>query len=186
MQNHNERIYYILTQFWTALKNKDWEKVEGIIVLNPEIMAYGLEKAYEHLPDEYKFTIPTECYTHHGDSIPTVRKYVRAAAKYMPAHKRMPAEVLSMPEIQMYRAGEENISKARYRISWTTNFEIAKWFGERAVAFGLPPRHLYAAKIKPEKIIWYTDDRNEKEVMQYNSVTDIFEIGVDGLPLLSR
>ena len=186
MQNHNERIYYILTQFWTALKNKDWEKVEGLISLNPEIMAYGLEKAYEHLPDEYKFTIPTKCYLHNGDSMPTVRKYVRTAARFMPEQKRVPSEFLSKSEIQIYRAGEENISKARYRISWTTDFEIAKWFGERAVALGLPLRHLYAAKIKPEKIIWYTDDRNEKEVMQYNSITDIVEIGIDGLPLPAR
>jgi len=185
MQNFDERIDYILNKFWTAMNNKDWETVEGLIILNPELMSYGLKHAYAHLPDEYKFSLPTECYVHHGDSMPTVRKYVRAAKKLLPAHKRMPAEFLSMPEIQIYRAGEESIDKARYRISWTTDFEIAKWFGERADAFGLPPRRLYAAKIKPEKIIWYTDARNEKEVMQYNSITDLVEIDVDGQPLPS-
>lgn len=184
MQNFDERLEYILVQFLSALKSEDWKMVESLIVLNPEIMAYGLETAYALLPDEYKFTIPLQCYTHHGDSIPTVRKYVRCAAKYMPAHKRMPSEFLTVPEIQIYRAGEEDIKKARYRISWTIDFEVAKWFAERAVALGRPPRHLYSAKIKPEKIIWYTDDRDEKEVMQYNSITDIVEIDVDGLPIL--
>lgn len=146
-------------------------------------MALGLECAYAHLPDEYKFSIPTECYIHHGDSMPTVRKYVRAARKFMPDAKRMPETFLSMQEIQVYRAGEEEIGKARYQISWTTDFSVAKWFGERAIAHGFPPRHLYAAKIKLEKIICYTDDRNEKEVMQYNSVTDVAEIDANGLPL---
>lgn len=183
MKKFDERTEYILTQLGLAIESKDWETVSSLITLNPETMALALECTYNHLPDEYKFSIPTECYTHHGDSMPTVRKYVRVARKFMPDAKRIPTEFLSMQEIQVYRAGEEEIGKARYQISWTTDFAVAKWFGERAIAHGFPPRHLYAAKIKPEKIICYTDDRNEKEVMQYNSVTDVVEIGVNGLPL---
>lgn len=36
--------------------------------------------------------------------------------------------------------------------------------------------HIYKGIIKPEKIIWYTDGRQEKEVMQYNSVRNIVEL----------
>ena len=36
--------------------------------------------------------------------------------------------------------------------------------------------NLHLGVIKPEKIIWYTDDRQEKEVMQYNSVKNVVEL----------
>ena len=112
MKKFDERTEYILTQLGLAIESKDWETVSSLITLNPETMALALECTYNHLPDEYKFSIPTECYTHHGDSMPTVRKYVRVARKFMPDAKRIPTEFLSMQEIQVYRAGEEEIGKA--------------------------------------------------------------------------
>ena len=179
----NEKLNYILTEFWKSIRNENWERADDLITLNPEFMALGLECAYKHLPDEYKFCIPVECYTHNGDSMPTVRKYVRCARKYAPIEKRIPDDMAALSEITVYRAGEESAERARYAISWTTDFEVAKWFYERATALGFPARHLYQAKIKPEKIIWFTDDRSEKEVMQYNAVKEIFEIDYDGKPI---
>ena len=178
----NEKLNYILTEFWKAIRSENWERVDNLITLNPEFMALGLECAYKHLPDEYKFSIPVECYTHNGDSMPTVRKYVRRARKYAPLEKRIPTELAAQSEITVYRAGEENIDRAQYAISWTTDFGVAKWFYDRANAFGFPERHLYRAKIKPEKVIWFTDDRSEKEIMQYNAVKEVSEIDYDGNP----
>ena len=77
-------------------------------------------------------------------------------------------------EITVYRAGEEPIEKAKYRISWTTDINTALFFLndyiERHAA------HLYTGKIKPGKIIAYTNDRDESEVLQYGSVYDIQEL----------
>ena len=179
----NEKMTYILTEFWKAIRSENWERVNNLITLNPEFMALGLECAYKHLPDEYKFSIPVECYTHNGDSIPTVRKYVRCARKYVPIEKRIPLEMIDQPEITVYRAGEEGIDRTKRAISWTTDLEVAKWFHDRALADGLPKQQLYQAKIKPDKIICFTDDRNEKEVMQYNCVKDIFEVDYNGDPV---
>ena len=139
-------------------------------------MAVGLEAVYRILPDEYKFSIPTEFHTHNGDHIPTVRKYVRQARKHAPIEKRIPAEMIALPEIEVYRAGKESLDKVAYRISWTTSTDVARWSYARAVARLQPQRHIYKGIIKPEKIIWYTDDRQEKEVMQYNSVKNIVEL----------
>ena len=163
--------------------------MESLLTLSPDIMAEGLEYAYPYLPDEYKFSIPTDCYTQNGDHMPIVRKYVRQARKYAPIEKRIPEEMISMKEITIYRAGTEPMDKARYRISWTTSIEKAQWFiswttsiekaqwfYDRALHFGSPVCHLYRGVIRPEQIIWYTDDRNEKEVMQYGSVRNIEEI----------
>ena len=108
--------------------------------------------------------------------MPIVRKYVRQARKYAPIEERIPAEMIGLPEIEVYRAGAEPLDKAAYRISWTTSLDVAKWFHDRAVARLQAQRHIYKGVIKPEKIIWYTDDRQEKEVMQYNSVKNVVEL----------
>ena len=108
--------------------------------------------------------------------MPIIRKYVRQARKYAPIEKRIPAEMIGLPEIEVYRAGEESLDRAAYRISWTTSIDVAKLFYDRAAARLQPQRLIYKGVIRPEKIIWYTDDRQEKEVMQYNSVRGIVEI----------
>ncbi len=53
----NEKMTYILTEFWKAIRSENWERVNNLITLNPEFMALGLECAYKYLPDEYKFSI---------------------------------------------------------------------------------------------------------------------------------
>ena len=108
--------------------------------------------------------------------MPIVRKYVRQARKYAPIEKRIPVEMIGLPEIEVYRAGVEPLNKAAYRISWTTSLDVARWFYDRAATFRWPQHHIYKGIIKPEKIIWYTDGRKEKEVMQYNSVRNIVEL----------
>ena len=171
-----ERFNLLSEMFFEAIEHEDWEKVSGLIELNPNIMAEGLELVYHRLPDKYKHSIPVQCYTHNGDHMPTVRKYVRQARKYVPVEDRIPAGMMGLPEVEVYRAGAESLDKAAYRISWTTSLNVAKWFYDRAVARARPQRHIYKGVIKPEKIIWYTDGRQEKEVMQYNSVRNIVEL----------
>ncbi len=173
-----ERFNFLADKYFEfeAVEYEDWDEVFSLIKLNPNIMAEGLELVYRRLPDEYKYMIPTSCYTHNGDRMPIVRKYVRQARKYASIDKRIPAEMISLLEIQVYRAGVESIEKARYGISWTTSLDVARWFYDRAQNLHWPKRHLYKGTIKPEKIICYTDDRQEKEVMQYNNVRNIVEI----------
>lgn len=171
-----ERFNLLVDKYFEAIECENWEKVSDLIELNPDIMAEGLKLVYRRLPDKYKYSIPIQCYTHNGDRMPIVRKYVRQARKYAPIEERIPAEMIGLPEIEVYRAGEETLDKATYRISWTTSLDVAKWFYDRAVARSQPRRHIYKGVIKPEKIIWYTDDRQEKEVMQYNSVRNIVEL----------
>ena len=171
----HEKFVYLFSKLMEAVKAEDWDEVTSLIKLNEVLMAPGLERVYRLLPDEYKFRIPVECYTHHGDNSPTVRKYVRQARKLLPVEQRLPAELLSLPEIMVYRAGEESPEQAANRISWTTSPDVAVWFYNRAKLLRRP-RHLYRGTIAPERIIWYTDGRSEKEVMQYRGVKQITEL----------
>lgn len=106
-QEKAEKYALLMPQLKEVVKNQDWEGVETLLTLSPDIMAEGLEYAYPYLPDEYKFRIPTDCYTQNGDHMPIVRKYVRQARKYAPIEKRIPAEMIPMKEITIYRAGIE-------------------------------------------------------------------------------
>ena len=171
-----ERFNLLADEYFEAVECEDWERVSSLIVLNPNIMAEGLELVYHRLPDEYRYSIPTQCYTHNGDRMPIIRRYVRQSRKYAPIEKRIPAEMIALPELQVYRAREETLDMAIYRISWTTSLDVAKWFYDRAVARQQPQRHIYKGIIKPEKIICYTNDRQEQEVMQYNNVKNVVEI----------
>lgn len=174
-----ERYMMLMPMLVKAHRDRDWETVCNLVMLNAEIMSDGLELVYEHLPDELKFTLPVECYTHNGDSMPVVRKYVKVAKKYMPVEKRIPPEMACLPEIEVYRAGDEPIESAKNRISWTTDIEVARWFRNRAKIRQQPQRHIYKGVIKPKQVIWYTDGRNEREIMQYRSVSDVIEIEGD-------
>lgn len=170
-----ERFELLCEDLMDATEDEDWEKVSSLISVNPDFMEYGMETAYGALPDEYKYSIPMDCYIHNGDRMPIVRKYVQRAIQYAPLEKRIPAEMISLKEIEVYRAGMEPIEQAQHRISWTTSLAVAQWFYDRA-NFRHCPCHLYKGIITPEKIICFTDNRQEKEVMQYGSVTNIVEI----------
>ena len=179
--DNNEKFVYLFSKLMDAVEVEDWDEAASLIKLNEVLMAPGLERVYHLLPDEYKFRIPVECYTHHGDHLPTVRKYVRQARKLLPMEKRLPPELLRLPAITVYRAGEEAPEEAVNRISWTTSPEVALWFYNRAKLIRRP-RRLYRGTIIPERIIWYTDGRSEKEVMQYRGVKQIAEIDPDDVP----
>ena len=79
-----ERYDLLMTKLIGAMKNSDWDTISSLITLNARVMAVGLEAVYHILPDEYKFSIPTECHTHNGDHIPTVRR--------TPKQRAMPRE----------------------------------------------------------------------------------------------
>lgn len=149
----------------------NWEEFINIAISHYEVMPEAFS-FFEEIPDNMKYDFAIKAYTHHGDSIPSVRKAVRVARKYgVPV---LPPEIASKDVITVYRSGEEPINKAKYRISWTTDKEVADFFmytyrNRRA-------NHIYKAQIKTKDIIAYTDDRNEREVMQYRKVFNIEDI----------
>ncbi len=175
-REQQERHDRIMPIFMGAFENGDIEKACHYVEFVPEIMSDALEIVYPHLSKEDKFFLPLRCYLHNGDRMPVVRKYVRMAKAFMPPEKRIPAKWLDKPTIEVFRAGTETADKAKHQISWTTDIEVAQWFYDRSTKHFGRPCHLYRATICPEEIIWYTNDREEKEVLQYGSVRNVTEI----------
>ena len=168
-RNYLRRRDMVNQEILSYVIKKDWQGVVDTALSNWE----GLPLAfsfYDNIPDKLKYDFATQAYTHHGDNVPTVRKAVRGALKY--GKPTLPEELAAQEEITVYRAGKEPPEKAKYRISWTTELQVALFFLKR----GRHSIHLYKGKIKPEHIIAYTDDRSEKEIMQYRHVYDIEEL----------
>jgi len=171
-----KRRYRAAQEYWEPILlehfyNEDWEMFMhiGLTVYQVMPIAFAL---YDYIPNEYKYDFCTKAYTHHGDSIPAVRKAVRGALKY--GKPKLPQEMADAEYITVYRAGEEPIEKAKYRISWSASKEVAEFFLNTYL--GKHAKHLYKGKIKPNKIIAYTNDRSEQEIMQYANVYDIEEM----------
>lgn len=148
----------------------EWKDFVKMALSRYEVMPLAFS-FYDEVPDSMKYKFCTEAYTHHGDSIPAVRKAVRAALKY--GKPILPEDMARQEVITVYRAGEEPIEKAKYRISWTTDINTALFFLNTYTH--RHAEHLYTGKIKPDRIIAYTNDRKESEIMQYGNVYDIQE-----------
>ena len=155
--------------------NGKWNDFISITLACYEVMPEAFQ-FYDEIPDGLKYDFAISAYQNHGDSIPAVRKAVRGAAKYGKA--TLPAELKTQDTITVYRAGEEDITKCKYRLSWTTDRSIAEFFLNTYIH--KHASHLYEAQIRPADIIAYTDGRNEKEVIQYRKVFNIREITKKG------
>lgn len=147
----------------------EWEQFSIQVQCVYEVMPEAFKDYYADMPAEYRRDFVVGCYSHHGDSLPECRKALRKLPKN--GKNELPEEYRDKPFITVYRAGEEPIEKAKYRISWTLDpdtarFFFSKWRGRHAAA-------IYKAKIRPEDVTAYSNEREEYEVMQYGKVYDV-------------
>ena len=171
-KRQHERQYNL---FFPKLKeyyqNKQWQEYIDLTLTVYELMPLAFE-FYAEVPDSMKYQFAIDAYINHGDSVPAVRRAVRGAHKYGRAN--LPSEMQGLETIVIYRAGEEPIEKCKYRLSWTTSYDVAKFFyDEYEFAHA---NHIFKGMIKTCDIIGYTDERQEKEVLQYRKVYNITEI----------
>lgn len=128
-----------------------------------------LDEGFEELPDFLKYVAIIRAYLKNdGHKIPAIRKKIRELKKY--GKPDLPEEIKFQKEIMIYRAGEEPIEKAKYRISWTTDLEEARRILNRPWNTA---KYLYKGVIRTDKIIAYTNEADEHEVMQYRNVQNI-------------
>lgn len=153
----------------------EWEKFSNSVQAMYETMPEAFAYFYDDMPEEYRRDFVIGCYIHHGDSVEECREAVTLLRGS--GRDDLPEEYRDMEEITVYRAGEEPIDEAEEYLSWTLDEKVAHFFmyeyGARHA------NHLYRAHIKPSDVIAYTDDRGEREVIQYLSVYDIEEIETD-------
>ena len=172
------RAYKTISDYYVALcslplmyekvKNDDWD-LTGYTTLYPSVIPDAFYVFYDDMPEEYRRDFAISCYEHVGDNYESCRRAVRNLPKR--GLEELPEEYRNKAEIVVYRAGEEEADEAPDRISWTLDEDKARWFLNE---YGMKhANYLYRAKIRPCDVIAYSDDRDEKEVMQYQSVYDV-------------
>ena len=161
---------------WPAIealaKAGKWDEFCSKAQYNYDTMAAAFRFYYKDIPANLKRSFALSCYSHRGDLLSCCRKAVRGLDRN--GINELPLQYAGKDEITVYRAGEEPIEKAKYRLSWTLSYDVAKKF-----LSGLNSSHavaIYKAKIRPQDIIAYMDDREEQEVLQYRKVYDIEQI----------
>ena len=163
-----------MIDFFESLKAKgNWSAMSAFMSCNSKWMAETFEAYYDSVPDNERYKFLIDLYSDGGDRIGSIRKAMRTARKY--GSPVLPPDFGDV--ITVYRAGDESINKAPYRLSWTTDLEKAKWFMNYSGRMKKADMHLYTGEIRREKVIAYFDGRSEKEIIQYGSVKNIKEIG---------
>lgn len=154
-----------------AADAKEWGRVCELAQSRHEIMPYTFSKYYEKIPQNLRRDFVVGCYEHHGDSVPGCRKALRGLPKN--GINELPKAYRDKEYITVYRAGEEARNKAKYRLSWTLDKRVALGFYNNLNYSRDRAHNLYKAKIRPCDVIAYTNERKEKEVLQYRKVYDI-------------
>ena len=163
-----------MIDFFESLKAKgNWSAMSAFMSCNSKWMAETFEAYYDSVPDNERYKFLIDLYSDGGDRIGSIRKEMRNARKY--GSPVFPSDIGDI--ITVYRAGDEPISKATYRMSWTTDLEKAKWFMDYSGIRKGTDMHLYVGEISRDKVIAYYDGRDEKEIIQYRNVKNIKEIG---------
>ena len=123
--------------------------------------------------DRYRITIGI--YTDDGYLFP--RHFIIGLKHIKPNNylKELPDVFRAIDPITVYRATSMSPHSARTELSWTTNRNVAIWFYQR---LHKSVRRLYAATICKNRIIAYTNQRKEFEVIQHCGVQNIQEVHV--------
>ena len=165
-----------LIGIFEKLKNGgNWKGLAANMTYYDDWLAITFAGYFKEVPDEYKYEFLVDVYAHGGDEVSSIRKEIRRARQY--GTPELPSELEGQDVITVYRAGDELISKAPYRLSWTTDRARAEWFMVYSGMRKQSDMHLYQAEIKREKVIAYTNIREENEIIQYRGVRGVEEIG---------
>ena len=143
----------ILERLRDYICQNNWEAFINTSLCNPQVLAKAFT-VYDDVPDNLKYQFTIDAYTHTGARLPGVRKAVRGLRKY--GKPELPEEIATQDTITVYRAGEESIGKAPYRLSWTTDKRVAEFFLNDYCR--KHASHLFRAKIHTADMI----ERNER------------------------
>lgn len=75
----------------------------------------------------------------------------------------------------IYRGQGSKSTPINKAYSWTTDLEVAKFFRDRYNSLN-EDKKLYSAKVKKDKVIYYTNDRKESEIIiNYKDLEEVAE-----------
>lgn len=155
----------------------DWSEIT--MMGNTGEALYALNLLHDRIPGDQLYRITIDVYT--DTRIPFPKKRILDLRKIRPSDylKELPERFADIDPITIYRATlSGDIAEVKKELSWTTDIDTALFFYGRNIHIGLKDVHLYQGTIEKSKIIAYTNQRNEFEVLQHMSVRNIEEVSV--------
>ena len=183
-----------------AASRGDWDTVIEECRAVYEITEDVALETRDLMTDRARYEFPLTMYDHHGDGVPVILDMVREAGRYKGASVkfRLPDGQRNADEIEVYRgtlAGALPTYGAGEALSWTIDHRVACFFAWRAWEISGNARAMaesglgfydYAdslgncvvpvvlsARIATNDVIGYLSERNESEVLQFESVRDV-------------
>ena len=146
--------------------------------ITQEVLKYICNHYIDDFIDEsIVYNMIIQCYLYNGYNFPKqIMLKAKQLSRFIPDNIRC-TDLPKTKEVTIYRATASTAEQAKKEISWTINKDVGIWFAYRFhEAESMPDLHLYQGLIDYDKIIAYTNDRNEYEVIQHRNVRDIIEI----------
>ena len=136
-----------------------------------------LQACYDLFEDDrILFNLIKRVYVHHGYGFPKKPiMRMKKASKSIPESERL-AGLPDGDPVTIYRSTVwwHDAGMVKNEISWTPEKNIAIWFASRFKDVESKPKCcLWKAEIDRDKIIAYTNDRNEYEVIQHGNVKNL-------------
>lgn len=173
VREFNNRCYDEMMQ---GIRNGDGETViDAVLICKALRESVFVSPGYYYImPKDLQRQVAIACYAFGGDNMPACRQAVRKLERK--GKEELPEEYRDKEWITVYRAGAEDVNRAQYKLSWSLSREALKPFIGFKRDILMQDVKIYQAKIRPEDVIAYTNDREEQEVLQYRKVKDIREI----------
>lgn len=175
----DELFFEKMVEISKAFANGDEDKASQIIQMcgndrhEAQVMLQRYYKMFKD-PSIY-FDLIQEVYIKDGYDFPK-KPMIKAKgiSKEIPESKRLKGLPEGNP-VTIWRGVQDKVSKTD--ISWTADKRVAIWFANRYKMIG-KPYSVYEATIQREKIIAYTDELSEREVLQHMNVENIHKIDI--------
>ena len=155
----------------------DWSEIT--MLDNTGEAIYALNFLHDRIPADQLYRITLDVYV--NSRIPFPKKRILDLRKVRPSDylKDIPEELADTDPVVIYRATlNGDVAEVRKEISWTTDKDTALFFYGRNIHIGFKDVHLYQGTIEKSKIIAYTNQRNEFEVLQHMGVRNVEEVSV--------
>lgn len=159
--------------FWLAVFRTDqnWSSFIELSLWKEDYADYAL-RFYKEVPEELRADWIMKCYMIYGENLHSMHRAIQEVRRYK--SPRLPKAWKDEMYIPVYRVGPEEIDRAKYGLSWTTDQEaVFRLYTESENQEGL---HVWKGYIRPRSIIAYMTISGRPEVVQFKKVKGITEI----------
>lgn len=179
MFKFHERIIFQEKHYKKCMEENNFEEIISLADNRLRVMA--INKLYDNIPDDQKYTWMMEVYTLEDYGFTSFREGLveDAFSKRTEEHKRNLKKNLNSiedgEELTIYRGQGTESTPIEETHSWTLSYNVACRFSNN---FGMNGE-VYSAKVKKADVIDYVTDRKEEEIIaRPRDVYDVKPLGI--------